>query len=181
MASVRSEAGRRQHPLNPSIHQFDGAVERFPFPVIAHDVQVSRSHSPFEIEAVVTIGVGDRIKFELGIADVTTHGAVASGIHHQAADRAIGADPQIHAAVLHLHRAGKHQPSAHGAAQQHAGQVGQPMATFRLPECVRRGDRHQADATACCRCSDQPIDQIICSAQGNVDIGTSSPFCNWCR
>ena len=65
-----------------SIHQLDGAVERFPFSVIAHDVEVPRSDGTFEIEAVVATGVGDRIKFELGIADVTTHRPVASGIHH---------------------------------------------------------------------------------------------------
>ena len=121
---------------NASANELNGAVEGLALAVVTHHVEVTGASGFLKVEAEVSGFILNRIKFEGRLADVATNGSVATGIHHQALDRSVGAEAQIHPAVAHLHRTREHQSSRHGPSEHHAGEERQPMAFPRLTHDV---------------------------------------------
>ena len=84
-------------------HELHCGAERLSFPQIAHDVQVAGAGGLAEVEVVAAIGLLHQIELQLRVAHVAAHRSITAGIHHQAPQRTVGGDAQVHAAVGHLH------------------------------------------------------------------------------
>ena len=156
-------------------HQFNCAVERLSLAVVPHHVEVAGASGLLEVEAEMAGLILNRIKFESRLSHVTANGAIATGIHHQALDRSVGTQSQIHPAVLHLHGAGQHQPCAHRAAEHHGGQKRKAMPLSCLAQGLGRRYRDEPNPSLRGCCSHQPIGHVLVQALGNVVIGSRTP------
>ena len=75
--------------------EFDGAVEGLAFAVIPHYMQITRAGGFFEVEAVMPLGVEDRIQLQFIVSDIASNAAIAAGVHHQPTQGTIRPQPQV--------------------------------------------------------------------------------------